>query len=75
MQRGGRLVWTARNLLVDRRFCSQLTCVDVAARVPEEHAAASGIAPDQVKIKKEYGGGYPANVEGLHHLHCLVGAA
>ena len=40
--------------------------------MPVEEAQRSGIAADQVKIKEEYGGGYPAHVEGLHHLHCLV---
>lgn len=44
-----------------------------AARVPTEEAERSGLAADQVKIKDKYGGGYPAHVEGLHHLHCLVG--
>jgi hypothetical protein len=24
-----------------------------------------------VKISEKYGGGFPANVEGLHQLHCL----
>lgn len=24
-----------------------------------------------MKINPKYGGGFPANVEGLHHLHCL----
>jgi hypothetical protein len=43
-----------------------------AARIPVEEAARSNLAPDQVKIKEKYGGGYPAHVEGLHHLHCLV---
>ncbi|PSN61033.1 hypothetical protein BS50DRAFT_563171 [Corynespora cassiicola Philippines] len=42
-----------------------------AVSIPLDRAAKSGFAEDQVKIKKEYGGGYPANVEGLHHLHCL----
>lgn len=46
--------------------------IDRAARVPDEEAQRSGLAPDQVKIRQEYGGGYPAHVEGLHHLHCLV---
>ena len=41
--------------------------------VPVEQAAQVGLAPDQVKIREEYGGGFPANVEGLHQLHCLVG--
>ncbi|KAL4879877.1 hypothetical protein BJY04DRAFT_219684 [Aspergillus karnatakaensis] len=40
-------------------------------RVPPEEASRSGITPDQVQISDAYGGGYPANVEGLHHLHCL----
>jgi hypothetical protein len=29
------------------------------------------LAADHVKIRSRYGGGYVANVEGLHHLHCL----
>ncbi|THC88338.1 hypothetical protein EYZ11_012217 [Aspergillus tanneri] len=40
-------------------------------RVPPEDAEKAGISPDQVKINDQYGGGYPANLEGLHHLHCL----
>lgn len=39
--------------------------------VPSSDAPRLGLAKDQVKISPEYGGGYPANVEGLHHLHCL----
>jgi len=42
-----------------------------ALSVPESLAERSGIASDQVKIAHKYGGGYPDNVEGLHHLHCL----
>jgi Mycotoxin biosynthesis protein UstYa len=41
-------------------------------RVPPDQAEKSGLLPDQVKINEKYGGGFPANVEGLHHLHCLV---
>jgi len=41
------------------------------AIVPSNQAAQSGLLPDQVKVSEKYGGGYPANVEGLHHLHCL----
>ena len=37
-----------------------------------DEAPESGFKVDQVKINKKYGGGFPANVEGLHHLHCLV---
>ncbi|KNG51519.1 tat pathway signal sequence [Stemphylium lycopersici] len=32
-----------------------------AARVPAKEAQRSGLALDQVKIKEEYGGGYPAH--------------
>ncbi|KAH8598700.1 hypothetical protein B0O99DRAFT_505716 [Bisporella sp. PMI_857] len=39
--------------------------------LPASEAAESGFRPDQVKIHEKYGGGFPANVEGLHHLHCL----
>lgn len=39
--------------------------------VPSSLAQKSGLPPDQVKVNQKYGGGYPANVEGLHHLHCL----
>ncbi|RDW72708.1 oxidase ustYa family protein [Aspergillus mulundensis] len=40
-------------------------------RVPVDQAAMSGITPGQVQISEAYGGGYPANIEGFHHLHCL----
>ncbi|CAI7617891.1 unnamed protein product [Penicillium viridicatum] len=42
-----------------------------SVRIPPEDAEQSGLATDQVKINAKYGGGFPANVEGLHHLHCL----
>ncbi|KAF2773847.1 hypothetical protein EJ03DRAFT_244463, partial [Teratosphaeria nubilosa] len=39
--------------------------------VSASDAKRVGLAPDQVKVNQKYGGGYPANVEGLHQLHCL----
>lgn len=39
--------------------------------IPADQAAQSGLLPDQVKINEKYGGGFVANVEGLHQLHCL----
>ncbi|KAJ9152067.1 Tat pathway signal sequence [Pleurostoma richardsiae] len=42
-----------------------------AAIVPESQASVGGLTPRQVRVSKKYGGGYPANVEGMHHLHCL----
>jgi hypothetical protein len=44
---------------------------DRSLAVPVEQAARSGLKRDQVQINPKYGGGFPANVEGLHHLHCL----
>lgn len=42
-----------------------------AVTVPPILAEKAGLKPSQVQINPAYGGGYPANVEGLHHLHCL----
>ncbi|KAH0392815.1 hypothetical protein KCU89_g13067, partial [Aureobasidium melanogenum] len=39
--------------------------------IPAALASRAGIAEDQVKVSSEYGGGFVANVEGLHQLHCL----
>ncbi|KAM3421213.1 hypothetical protein BST61_g1621 [Cercospora zeina] len=39
--------------------------------VPPDAASRVGLRADQVRAKEKYGGGYVANVEGLHHLHCL----
>ncbi|KAJ8060844.1 hypothetical protein OCU04_009928 [Sclerotinia nivalis] len=39
--------------------------------IPAAFAARSGIETDQVKINEKYGGGYPANLEGLKQLRCL----
>ena len=42
-----------------------------AVTVPESEAKAAGLTDDHIRINARYGGGLPANVEGLHHLHCL----
>ncbi|CZR55823.1 uncharacterized protein PAC_05711 [Phialocephala subalpina] len=42
-----------------------------AAIIPSHLASKSGLLESQVQVADQYGGGYPANVEGLHHLHCL----
>ncbi|CAK1359242.1 hypothetical protein CB0940_05480 [Cercospora beticola] len=39
--------------------------------VPPDVAGHVGLREDQVRAKVKYGGGFIANVEGLHHLHCL----
>lgn len=45
---------------------------DRSVIVPAEMAEESSLNPSHVQVRPEYGGGFPANVEGLHHLHCLV---
>ena len=47
-------------------------CADRSVVIPQEEAEETGLRHDQVKVSQDYGGGFPANVEGLHHLHCLV---
>ncbi|MCJ1380834.1 hypothetical protein MMC17_003943 [Xylographa soralifera] len=42
-----------------------------SAIVPADLADQAGLSPDHVQVSEKYGGGFPANVEGLHHLHCL----
>ncbi|PQE10985.1 tat pathway signal sequence protein [Rutstroemia sp. NJR-2017a BVV2] len=39
--------------------------------LPASEAEKSGLTPAHVQINEKYGGGFPVNVEGLHHLHCL----
>lgn len=40
-------------------------------RIPFEDGEKAGLTEKNVHINDNYGGGFPANVEGLHHLHCL----
>lgn len=47
--------------------------VDLPIIVSEEDEIEKyGLLPGYVKRRKDQGGGYLANVEVLHHLHCLV---
>lgn len=46
--------------------------LDRSFLVPPLDAQRIGLAKDQVKVLDKYGGGFPANMEGLHQLHCLV---
>jgi hypothetical protein len=43
--------------------------------IPAEDGPASGLGPRHVQRSDKYGGGYFVNVEGLHHLHCLVSSS
>lgn len=45
---------------------------DRSVLVSQELGEKVGLAGDQVQVNEKYGGGFPANVEGLHQLHCLV---
>lgn len=46
--------------------------IDRASIIPENEGIASGLTKHHVQRAKKYGGGFFVNVEGLHHLHCLV---
>ncbi|APA08545.1 hypothetical protein sscle_04g033150 [Sclerotinia sclerotiorum 1980 UF-70] len=39
--------------------------------LPASEAEKSGLTSAHVQINEKYGGGFPVNLEGLHHLHCL----
>ncbi len=45
---------------------------DRAGVVSTEEGHRSGLTPAHVQRADKYGGGYFVNVEGMHHLHCLV---
>ena len=53
------------------RFYILTHLIDRAIAIPASEAPASGLTQSHVQIAAKYGGGFPANVEGLHHLHCL----
>ena len=53
------------------KFCEAHIFTDRSLAVPVTEAARAGLKADQVQINPKHGGGFPANVEGLHHLHCL----
>ena len=38
-----------------------------------EDGLASGLDHSFVQMNPKYGSGFFVNVEGMHHLHCLVG--
>lgn len=40
--------------------------------ISEEQGRLSGLTSAHVRRAEKYGGGFFVNVEGLHHLHCLV---
>lgn len=47
--------------------------LDRSILIPPHLAQPLGLKPNHhVHAKRKFGGGYVANLEGLHHLHCLV---
>jgi hypothetical protein len=49
--------------------------IDRAGVISFEDGLASGLGASFVQRAKKYGGGFLVNVEGMHHLHCLVNIA
>jgi len=46
---------------------------DRASVISYDEGLKSGLTPVLVRRADKYGGGFFVNVEGMHHLHCLVG--
>ena len=55
-----------------REWLTSCFAPDRASILPPEQADKAGLTSRHVRLSEKYGGGFPANVEGLHHLHCLV---
>src|ERR1700709_2056465 len=72
MLHGSHWAWDVGKFLINPFSLRTNISIDRSLTLPASEAAESGFKPDQVKINEKYGGGFPANVEGLHHLHCLV---
>ena len=49
-----------------------LTRADRAGVISKEDGLRSGLDDSFVQRADKYGGGFLVNVEGMHHLHCLV---
>lgn len=43
-----------------------------AGVISREQGLKSGLTDAHVQRADKYGGGFFVNVEGMHHLHCLV---
>lgn len=43
-----------------------------AGVISREEGLKSGLTDAHVQRADKYGGGFFVNVEGMHHLHCLV---
>ncbi len=65
-----------KNYGITRLSCNlPLTVVPSADRagvISLEEGLRSGLTSAHVQRSAKYGGGFFVNVEGLHHLHCLV---
>jgi hypothetical protein len=75
MQPGRLLVLTVREPHTDRFlliFMILILHLDRAGIISTEAGLRSGLTTAHVQRADKYGGGFFVNVEGMHHLHCLV---
>jgi hypothetical protein len=73
MKPGNILEWTVRNNILKHEIPPLLTFTDRAGVISYEVGLAIGLKPSLVQRAAKYDGGFLVNVEGMHHLHCLVG--
>lgn len=55
-----------------REFANTYFRVARAGVISREQGLKSGLTDAHVQRADKYGGGFFVNVEGMHHLHCLV---
>jgi hypothetical protein len=61
-----------KSLLDKKKVFNMLTSADRAGVISKEDGLRSGLDESFVQRADKYGGGFLVNVEGMHHLHCLV---
>lgn len=75
MPHGKPLVPTVGNLSRSAAIMASFTYLQVPDRpgiVSHQQGTAAGLGSRHVQRSDKFGGGFFVNVEGLHHLHCLV---
>jgi hypothetical protein len=69
---GTDCMYFLRSLLLKSGTKRPLLTLDKNILIPEEKAESYGLGAGHVKLRKEVGGGFPAYVDALHLMHCLV---
>ena len=71
---GKSLVLTVRTIVPSLMALALIVVVlDRSTVISYDEGIKNGLTPAHVQRDEKYGGGFFVNVEGMHHLNCLVG--